>query len=171
MPKVCTRLASWEDFVGCSSATPVAAINEEPDCLPFSPGIRSKSISHRNRTRRLPRCRTSRCRSCRVPATTNHRTSLVDFVQGWALGVKRRDIPAACATLALGEIARARLLAESRSQNGGGSSPRSLSRWVDLGRQPFGNFGGHLPDAVLHGKRSLRSRSRTGHRLSRTWLV
>jgi hypothetical protein len=35
---------------------------------------------------------------------------------------------------------------------------------------PAFRLGGHLPDAVLHGKRSLRSRSRTGRWLSRTRL-
>jgi hypothetical protein len=41
---------------------------------------------------------------------------------------------------------------------GGGSSPRSLSQTPALGARPRG--GCRLPDAILHGKRSHRPRSR-----------
>ena len=47
-------------------------------------------------------------------------------------------------------------------QSGGGSSPRSLSRSPALGA----TVGRRLPDAVLHGKRSFRPRSRAVRRLS-----
>jgi hypothetical protein len=46
---------------------------------------------------------------------------------------------------------------------GDGSSPLSLSR-AGIGRHPHG--GCQLPDAILHGKRSLRPRSRAVQRLS-----
>jgi hypothetical protein len=48
---------------------------------------------------------------------------------------------------------------------GDGSSPSSLSR-ADIGRSPFG--GCRLPDAILHGKRSLRPRSRAVQCLAST---
>jgi hypothetical protein len=48
---------------------------------------------------------------------------------------------------------------------GDGSSPLSLSR-AGIGRHPRG--GCQLPDAILHGKRSLRPRSRAVQCLSAT---
>ena len=49
----------------------------------------------------------------------------------------------------------------SRDKSGDGSSPSSLSR-ADIRRL----IGCRLPDAILHGKRSLRPRSRAVQRLS-----
>ena len=46
---------------------------------------------------------------------------------------------------------------------GDGSSPRSLSR-AGIGRL----IGCQLPDAILHGKRSLRPRSRAVQRIAAT---
>ena len=54
-------------------------------------------------------------------------------------------------------------LRSSRDNSGDGSSPRSLSR-ADIGRL----IGCQLPDAILHGKRSLRPRSRAVQRLATT---
>ena len=50
-----------------------------------------------------------------------------------------------------------------RDKLGDGSPPRSLSR-ADIGRQ----IGCQLPDAILHGKRSLRPRSRAVQSLAST---
>ena len=49
---------------------------------------------------------------------------------------------------------------------GDGSSPRSLSH-ADIGRL----VGCQLPDAILHGKRSFRPRSRAGQHLADTGLL
>ena len=49
---------------------------------------------------------------------------------------------------------------------GDGSSPRSLSR-AGIGRQ----IGCQLPDAILHGKRSYRPRSRAVQSLAATGLL
>ena len=54
-------------------------------------------------------------------------------------------------------------LGSSRDKSGDGSSPHSLSR-ADVGRL----IGRRLPDAILHGKRSLRPRSRAVQRLATT---
>ena len=56
-------------------------------------------------------------------------------------------------------------LAVEQGQMGDGSLPGSLSR-ADIRRTPFG--GCQLPDAILHGKRSLRPRSRAVQCLSAT---
>src|SRR6266567_2128478 len=54
-------------------------------------------------------------------------------------------------------------LRPDRDKSGDGSPPRSLSR-ADIRRAPRG--GCRLPDAILHGKRSLRPRSRAVQRLA-----
>lgn len=54
-------------------------------------------------------------------------------------------------------------LSVGQGQMGDGSSPSSLSR-TDIRRALF--RGCQLPDAILHGKRSLRPRSRAVQRLS-----
>jgi hypothetical protein len=54
-------------------------------------------------------------------------------------------------------------LRSNRDKSGAGSSPCSLSH-ADIWRSPFG--GCRLPDAILHGKRSLRPRSRAVQRLT-----
>jgi len=54
-------------------------------------------------------------------------------------------------------------LAVEQGQMGDGSAPSSLSR-ADIRRAPFG--GCQLPDAILHGKRSLRPRGRAVQRLA-----
>src|SRR5208282_3109469 len=56
-------------------------------------------------------------------------------------------------------------LSVEQGQMGDGSSPLSLSR-AGIGRHPRG--GCQLPDAILHGKRSLRPRSRAVQCLSAT---
>ena len=56
-------------------------------------------------------------------------------------------------------------LSVEQGQMGDGSSPSSLSH-ADIRRAPFG--GCQLPDAILHGKRSLRPRSRAVQRLAVT---
>jgi len=48
-------------------------------------------------------------------------------------------------------------LSVEQGQMGAGSAPSSLSH-ADIRRAPFG--GCQLPDAILHGKRSLRPRGR-----------
>jgi hypothetical protein len=48
-------------------------------------------------------------------------------------------------------------LSVEQGQMGDGSAPSSLSH-ADIRRAPFG--GCQLPDAILHGKRSLRPRGR-----------
>ena len=58
-------------------------------------------------------------------------------------------------------------LSVEQGQMGDGSSPRSLSR-AGIGRHPRG--GCQLPDAILHGKRSLRPRSRAVQHLSAAGL-
>src|SRR5450755_1304864 len=57
----------------------------------------------------------------------------------------------------------AQLFRVKQGQIGDGSSPHSLSR-ADVGRL----IGRRLPDAILHGKRSLRPRSRAVQRLATT---
>ena len=52
-----------------------------------------------------------------------------------------------------------------QGQMGDGSAPSSLSH-ADIRRAPFG--GCQLPDAILHGKRSLRPRGRAVQRLAAT---
>jgi len=52
-------------------------------------------------------------------------------------------------------------LRSNEDKLGDGSSPLSLSR-ADIGRQ----IGCQLPDAILHGKRSLRPRSRAVQRIA-----
>jgi hypothetical protein len=54
-------------------------------------------------------------------------------------------------------------LSVERGQMGDGSVPGSLSH-ADIRRAPFG--GCQLPDAILHGKRSLRPRGRAVQRLA-----
>jgi hypothetical protein len=56
-------------------------------------------------------------------------------------------------------------LSAEQGQMGDGSSPLSLSR-AGIGRHPRG--GCQLPDAILHGKRSHRPRSRAVQRLAAT---
>lgn len=56
-------------------------------------------------------------------------------------------------------------LAVEQGQMGDGSAPSSLSH-ADIRRAPFG--GCQLPDAILHGKRSLRPRGRAVQRLADT---
>src|ERR1041385_799482 len=53
-------------------------------------------------------------------------------------------------------------LSVEQGQMGNGSSSLSLSR-TDIRRSPLG--GCRLPDAILHGKRSFRPRSRAVQRL------
>ena len=55
----------------------------------------------------------------------------------------------------------------SRDKSGDGSSPCSLSR-VDVRR--LAGRGRRLPDAILHGKRSFRPRSRAVQRLAATGI-
>jgi hypothetical protein len=54
-------------------------------------------------------------------------------------------------------------LSVEQGQMGDGSSPCSLSR-TDIRRHPCG--GCRFPDAILHGKRSFRPRSRAVRSLS-----
>jgi len=54
-------------------------------------------------------------------------------------------------------------LSVEQGQMGDGSAPSSLSH-ADIRRAPFG--GCQLPDAILHGKRSLRPRGRAVQRLA-----
>jgi len=56
-------------------------------------------------------------------------------------------------------------LSVEQGQMGDGSAPSSLSH-ADIRRAPFG--GCQLPDAILHGKRSLRPRGRAVQRLADT---
>ena len=57
-------------------------------------------------------------------------------------------------------------LRSDRDRSGDGSSPRSLSR-AGIGRL----IGCQLPDAILHGKRSLRPHSRAVQRLAAAQLL
>ena len=88
-------------------------------------------------------------------------------VRCWLFRFTKRKVPARpCGQFSFHKTKSPRpTLRSNRDKSGDGSAPSSLSH-ADIRHAPFG--GCQLPDAILHGKRSLRPRGRAVQRLADT---